>query len=150
MHTFSRALAALDGPLRKTHYKNGVATSSMMPSSKQAMLVPPANVGRPTSSAHTPAPAPVERASAQDDGSEAKAQLESKIRAFYQHHNPAKLGDVHLVAKYHMGKEDVLNDRLRAQYNTDLTEFCSTRPELWGHRNGSRTPAEAGCACAVM
>jgi hypothetical protein len=113
-----------------------------MPSSQQAM---PARSARPTSS-----PAPMRASAPVDDGSEAKAQLEAKIRAFYQHHNPAKLGDVHLVAKYHMGKEDLLNDRLRAQYNTDLTEFCSTRPELWGHRNGLRTPSEAGCACSVM
>lgn len=82
---------------------------------------------------------------ATDDAPRA-AQLEAKIRAFYQHYNPAKLADVHLVAKYHLGKEDLLNERLRAQYNTDLVAFCMTRPEL----RGLRTPAEAGCACAVM
>lgn len=82
---------------------------------------------------------------ATDDASGA-AQLEKKIRAFYEHYNPAKLADVHLVAKYHLGKEDLLNERLRAQYGTDLVAFCMTRPEL----RGVRTPAEVGCACAVM
>jgi hypothetical protein len=32
-----------------------------------------------------------------------------------QVHNPTKLGDVHLVAKYHVGQEDLLNKKFREQ-----------------------------------
>ena len=32
-----------------------------------------------------------------------------------QVHNPTKLEDVHLVAKYHVGQEDLLNKKFRDQ-----------------------------------
>ena len=101
-------------------------------------------------SAHTRAPMPPAEASMQavDGGQAEKAQLEAKIRAFYERYNPAKLGDVHLVAKYHIGKEDLLNERLRAQYSTDLVEFCRLHPELKGGLASS--PAQTGCACVMM
>lgn len=100
--------------------------------------------------AHTRAPMPPAEASMQaaDGGHAEKAQLEAKIRAFYEQYNPAKLADVHLVAKYHVGKEDLLNERLRAQYSTDLVEFCRSHPGVKGGLASS--PAQAGCACVMM
>ena len=71
-------------------------------------------------------------------------RLEAKIRAFYQVYNPDKLGDVHLVAKFHVGKEDLLNQRLRAQYHTDLVEFCKLHPEV------EDPPQQTGCSCLIM
>ena len=70
---------------------------------------------------------------------------QAKIRAFYTIYNQKKLADAHLVAKYHLGKEDLLNQRLRAEYNTDLIEFCRMHPEL----NVPPPVPQAGC-CAIM
>ena len=40
-----------------------------------------------------------------------------------QVHNPTKLEDVHLVAKYHVGQEDLLNKKFRDQETHSETFF---------------------------
>jgi serine/threonine protein kinase len=144
-----KALAAINGPVQRTHVKidNTVSAASARTASSQAAASRPGNPG---------ANPPVQPMVSQQNGVHAAApqpatgseeyvrRLEAKIRAFSQVYNPNKLGDVHLVAKFHIGKEDVLNQRLRAQYRTDLVEFCKLHPEL------EDPPLQPGCSCLIM
>jgi hypothetical protein len=39
------------------------------------------------------------------------------VRAFYEEHNPSKLSSVEGILKSYAGREEVLLERLRKQYN---------------------------------
>merc|ERR1712159_328251 len=43
--------------------------------------------------------------------------LESRLRSFYLQYNPEKVDDAVKVARLFAGKEDQLNERLRARYD---------------------------------
>ena len=51
---------------------------------------------------------------------DALAQLEGDLRSFYTRHNGARLADVGQIAREHVGREQALNEKLRAAYQTDL------------------------------
>ena len=58
-----------------------------------------------------------------------------------EQHNPAKLGDVHVVAKAHLGKIDILNQRLAAQYKADLTSPALRRGATSQHQAPNNSPS---------
>ena len=53
---------------------------------------------------------------------DALAQLEADLRSFYTQHNGAKLADVGGIARDYVGREQALNQKLHAAYQTDLNE----------------------------
>jgi hypothetical protein len=50
-------------------------------------------------------------------------RLTTLLSGFYAKHNPTKLSEVENLARVFQGKENVLNERLRASYRADLTTF---------------------------
>jgi hypothetical protein len=52
-------------------------------------------------------------------------RLTSLLSRFYAKHNPTKLSEVEDLARVFRGKEHVLNERLRASYRVDLSNFVS-------------------------
>jgi hypothetical protein len=50
-------------------------------------------------------------------------RLTALLSGFYAKHNPTKLSEVENLARVFQGKENVLNERLRASYMADLTTF---------------------------
>ena len=142
-----RALRGLDGPLRKRVIgPSGVVgereisadgTSAAMTPGKAASTAP----SQRSASKSLPNPAdPPDQAG-----------LAVKIRAFYSVHNPSKMRDAHLVAKYHVNNQALLNGKLRKEYSTDLVEFCRLHPELDTQPLGRATQRECSPnICCVM
>eukprot|EP00927_Polykrikos_kofoidii_P031533 TRINITY_DN27089_c0_g1_i1.p1 TRINITY_DN27089_c0_g1~~TRINITY_DN27089_c0_g1_i1.p1 ORF type:complete len:837 (+),score=135.48 TRINITY_DN27089_c0_g1_i1:328-2511(+) len=117
--------------------------TSIRPSESSSALPTVANiVAAPVGASLNGQAGPPEKRSAAALGTGSSDLLE-RLRTFYMKHNPERLGDAPRIARLFRGKEDFLNERLRASYNgLDLTILS-----LGSGCSATATPGAGAAGC---